>query len=129
MKQNRSWFEVYPHSRQATDLSMVGGAVRLLAILLAIPGALFALGLLAAAGHVLFREGFSWMVWHMLDEMDEEIFQTFFLLAGSAICFYGAHVLRSKASLLAGTVRRDPISPSDGSVSAKQNEEGLGREQ
>ena len=73
MKQKKSWFEIYPDNRQATNLSIAGGAARLLAILLAIPGALLALGLLAAACHALLRAGPGWAVLYLLDEMDEEL--------------------------------------------------------
>ena len=107
MKQKKSWFEIYPDNRQATNLSIAGGAARLLAILLAIPGALLALGLLAAACHALLRAGPGWAVLYLLDEMDEELAETFFLLAASAVCFYGAHALHSKARLLGEAARRD----------------------
>lgn len=101
MEKMNALFKIYPHSPRATNLSIAGGAVRLLAILLLAAACFVTLGLLFEGLRPLLHMGPLGTIMYLLDEMDDEVESAFFLWCGTALCAYASCVLKSKAQLLA----------------------------
>ena len=92
MKQKQSWFQLYPESNRASNLSIAGGAVRLLSLLLLIAAIGATLVLLLAGARLTAAAGVGTALIFLLDELGEGVFLAF---------FHAACVLQSKAELLA----------------------------
>ena len=101
MKQKQSWFQLYPECNRASNLSIAGGAVKLLSMLVLVAAALFTLALLAAGLRLTLAAGPGTALIFLADEMDETLLAAFFLWGLVAACRYTACVLQSKAELLA----------------------------
>ena len=107
MKKTNSWFTLYPQNPQASNLSIAGGAVRLVTLLLLVGAVLGTLGILLAGLRPLQYMGGN-AVWYLLDEMDDELLTVCLLWVGTILCGYAARVLRSKAELLAAQEQLPP---------------------
>ena len=94
MKKKQPWFELYPDSDAASRLSIAGGAVKLLSILVLVAAVLYSLT-------VLFRVGPGGVLHHMMDDWDEGFLPLFVLWGLFAACRYAVSVLQAKAGLLA----------------------------
>ena len=90
MKKKQPWFELYPDSDAASRLSIAGGAVKLLSILVLVAAVLYSLTVL----WMLFRVGPGGV-------LDEGFLPLFVLWGLFAACRYAASVLQAKAGLLA----------------------------
>ena len=99
LKPNRSWFTLYETDPKATNLSMAGGGVKLLSILLAIAAIPCTLALVLAAARIGAVSSAGTALIYLLDEMDELLVGTFFLWAAVVVCRYAACVLQSKAQM------------------------------
>lgn len=99
MKKKRGWFEIYPQDSRATNLSIAGGAARLLAVLLTIAAVFFLLALAAEGFHFTRSGGHGNVLLYLLDEADDELGMAFILACGAAVCGYTAHALRRKADM------------------------------
>jgi len=97
MKKKQPWFQLYPDSDAASRLSVAGGAVKLLSILVLVAASLYSL----AALWLLFRVGLGGVLHYMLDDWDEGFLPLFVLWGLFAACRYAASVLQAKAGLLA----------------------------
>ena len=97
MKKKQPWFELYPDSDAASRLSIAGGAVKLLSILVLVAAVLYSLTVL----WMLLRVGPGGILHHMMDDWDEGFLPLFVLGGLFAACRYAASVLQAKASLLA----------------------------
>lgn len=100
-KRDHSWFTLYETHPKATNLSMAGGGVKLLSLLLLIAAIPCTLALLLAAGRIGAVSSAGTALIYLMDEMDELLLGTFFLWAAVVVCRYAACVLQSKAKLLA----------------------------
>lgn len=100
MKQ-KTWFQLYPENNRASNLSIAGGAVRLLSLLLLAAAAAVTLLLLLTGLRLSLAAGMGTALIFLLDEMDEEVLLAFFLWGMVLACGYAACVLRSKAQMLA----------------------------
>ena len=101
MKQKQSWFQLYPESNRASNLSIAGGAVRLLSLLFLIAAIGATLVLLLAGARLTAAAGVGTALIFLLDELGEGVFLAFFLWGAVLVCRYAACVLQSKAELLA----------------------------
>lgn len=100
-KQKQSWFQLYPESSRASNLSIAGGAVKLLSILLLIAAIPATLALLLVVLRMTAAAGAATALIFLMDEMDEGVFLAFFLWGAVLACRYAACVLQGKAELLA----------------------------
>ena len=101
MKQKQRWFQLYPESDRASNLSIAGGAVKLFSLLLVIAASAATLALLLAGLRLTAAAGISTALIFLLDELGEGVFLAFFLWGAVLACRYAACVLQSKAELLA----------------------------
>ena len=101
MKQKQSWFQLYPESSRASNLSIAGGAVKLLSILLLVAAIPATLAVLLVVLRMTAAAGAGTALIFLMDEMDEGVFLAFFLWGAVLVCRYAACVLQSKAELLA----------------------------
>ena len=101
MKQKQSWFQLYPESSRASNLSIAGGAVKLLSILLLVAAIPATLAILLVVLRMTAAAGAGTALIFLMDEMDEGVFLAFFLWGAVLVCRYAACVLQSKAELLA----------------------------
>ncbi|MBQ3076413.1 MAG: hypothetical protein IJC43_01005 [Clostridia bacterium] len=90
-------YDLYPNSPAATNLSMLGGGARLLALILLAGAVLGTLALVLISSRPL-NGGMS-LLW-LIDELDDELLFVLALWCGSAICGYISRALRSKAEML-----------------------------
>jgi len=90
-------YNLYPNSPTATNLSMVGGGVRLVALMLLAGAVLGTLALVLISYRPL-AGGMS-LLW-LLDELDDALLLVLALWCGAAVCGYTAGALRSKARML-----------------------------
>ena len=67
MKQKQSWFQLYPESNRASNLSIAGGAVRLLSLLLLIAAIGATLVLLLAGARLTAAAGVGTALIFLLD--------------------------------------------------------------
>ena len=101
MNKQHKWFDVYPNNPKATNLSIAGGGVRLLSILLVVAAVPVTLALLATLVRIIMAGGgVSAALMFLVDELDEELTGAFLLWASVAVCRFAACVLSSKAGLL-----------------------------
>lgn len=100
MKKNHTWFELYPHNHQATNLSMAGGGVKLLSILLLIAAIPFTLAIILTCLRLTLAGGPAMAMMYLVDELDDELWTALFLWGAVAVCRYAACVLQCKARIL-----------------------------
>ena len=103
MKKEAKPFEVYPGQTKATNLSIAGGAVKLLSVILMVAAIPCTLGLILYGYRVAAYGGLGYAMLFLLDEMEDALFLTFVLWAAAAACRYLACVLREQAALLGRT--------------------------
>lgn len=103
LNHNRSWFTLYETDPKATNLSMAGGGVKLLSILLLIAAIPCTLALILAAARIGAVSTAGTVLIYLMDEMDELLVGTFFLWAAVVVCRYAACVLQSKAQMRAAS--------------------------
>lgn len=100
MKKAKNLFEIYPNNSQATNLSIAGGAARLLSILLLVAAAFLFLMVLLEGFRFASFGMYGNTLFYLLEEMDDELGMLFFSVAGAMLCGYASHVLRRKAEVL-----------------------------
>ena len=113
MNKKEKWFTLYEESAAASNLSIAGGAVKLLALLLMIAAIPCTLALLLAAGRLAMAGGVSTALIFVMDELDDLVFSAFLLWGCAAACRYAASVLREKARLLARSAAPAPAPASE----------------
>lgn len=112
MKKQHNWFRLYPDNSTASNLSIAGGAVKLLSILLLIAAIPTTLAVLLVAVRLTAASGMGTALIFLMDEMDEGVFLAFFLWCAVAACRYAASVLQGKAELLARSAAQEvPAAP------------------
>ena len=118
MKKESRWFQLYADNPTASNLSVAGGAAKLLSILLLIAAIPCTLLVLLAAVRAASFGGIGSSLWFLLDEFDEELLAAFFLWAATFVCRYVSAVLRSRAQLLAQAgAPQAPAAPAEQDVS------------
>lgn len=100
MSKKRSWFEVYPNNPLATNLSIAGGGLKLISILLLIAAIPFTLAAVLAFIRLISASGIITAFIFMLDEFDEMIFLVFILWSAVFVLRYVSCVLFAKAQLI-----------------------------
>ena len=100
MRQKQAWFKLYPGNGAASNLSIAGGAVKLLSILLLIAAIPATLAILLVAVRMTAAAGAGTALIFLMDEMDDGVFMAFFLWCAVVVCRYVASVLQGKAELL-----------------------------
>ena len=102
MKRNKtSWFQLYPDSPAASRLSVAGGGVRVLSILLLVAAVLCSAAALWVVLRLTLARGMDHALYVLLDDGEEGVLALFLLWGGYAACRYAMSVLHSKAELLA----------------------------
>ena len=99
MKQDK-WFKLYPNSSAASNLSIAGGAVKLLSILFLIAAVLTTLALAMSGVRLTLAAGLGTALIFLMDELDDMVFTAFQLWGLVVACRYVACVLQGKADLL-----------------------------
>ena len=127
MKHEQKWFRLYAEHPAASNLSIAGGAVKLLSLVLLIAAILTSLGLLLAGLRLTMAGGLGTALIFLMDEMDDEVFTAFFLWGAVVACRYVACVLQSKAELLARPRDGFPTPPIAAEQPVPQNQERLPR--
>ncbi len=100
MNKKRSWFEVYPNNPLATNLSIAGGGLKLISILLLIAAIPFTLAAALAFIRLISASGIITALIFMLDEFDEMVFMVFILWSAAFVLRYVSCVLFAKAQLI-----------------------------
>ena len=100
MNKKRSWFEVYPNNPLATNLSIAGGGLKLISILLLIAAIPFTFAAVLAFIRLISASGIITAFIFMLDEFDEMIFLVFILWSAVFVLRYVSCVLFAKAQLI-----------------------------
>ena len=109
MKKHK-WFDVYPDNPRATNLSIAGGGVRLLSILLLVAAIPVSLAVLATVVRIaMVGGGISAALMFLVGELEEELAMAFFLWAAVVVCRFAASVLDSKAGLMAAPEAPAPV--------------------
>ncbi len=101
MKKEQKLFQLYADNNRASNLSIAGGAVKLLSILLLIGAVLCTLAIGLSGFRIASAGGVGTAFIFLMDELDDELFTAFFLWAAVIACRYVACVLQEKAKLLA----------------------------
>lgn len=102
MKNGRKWFRLYADQPKASNLSIAGGALRLLSIFLMAAAIPCTLALLLSGFRITMAGGVGTALIFLMDELDDELMMAFFLWGMAAAGRYAASVLQEKAELLAG---------------------------
>ena len=102
MKNGRKWFRLYADHPKASNLSIAGGALRLLAIFLMAAAIPCTLALLLSGFRITMAGGVGTALILLMDELDDELLMAFFLWGMAAASRYAASVLQEKAELLVG---------------------------
>ena len=95
---------LYAESPRASNVSIAGGAVKLLSVVVLI-AAIGCTAVLALAAVRLAAMVPS--LWFVLDELEDGLGAVFFLWAAFALCRYLARMLARKAALLAARMGQD----------------------
>lgn len=107
MKKKQPWFHLYPDNDRASRLSVAGGGVKVLSILVLVAAILCS----AAALWMVLRATLAWgmggALHHLLDDGEESVFGLFVLWGLFAACQYASSVLQAKAQLLARSGREE----------------------
>ena len=101
MKKKQKLFQLYAGNSRASNLSVAGGAVKLLSILLIIAAILCTLALLISGLRITMAGGLGTALVFLIDELDDELFTALFLWGLVVTCRYIACVLQEKARMLA----------------------------
>lgn len=101
MKKEQKWFHLYHGNSAASNLSIAGGAVKLLSVLFLIAAILCTLALVLSGLRVTMAGGPGTAFIFLMDELDDELFTAFLLWGAVAACRYTASVLQGKAELMA----------------------------
>lgn len=108
MSKKQKWFTLYEESAAASNLSIAGGAVKLVSLLLMIAAVPCTLALLLAAARLTMAGGLGTALIFVMDELDDLVFSAFFLWGCAAACWYAASVLQEKARLRARSANPAP---------------------
>ena len=100
MNKRKPLFEVYPDNSLATNLSIAGGGLKIISILLLIAAIPFTLAVILASVRLISASGLITALIFMLDEFDEMIFIVFMLWGAFIIIRYISYVLYAKAQLM-----------------------------
>ena len=100
MNKKKSWFDVYPNNALATNLSIAGGGLKLISILLLIAPIPFTLAAVLAFIRLISVSGAITAIIFMLDEFDEMIFAVFVLWSAVFVLRYISCVLFAKAQII-----------------------------
>ena len=101
MKKEQKWFHLYHGNSAASNLSIAGGAVKLLSVLFLIAAILCTLALVLSGLRVTMAGGPGTAFIFLMDELEDQIFGAFLLWGMVAACRYVSSVLQEKADLLA----------------------------
>lgn len=101
MNKGRKWFQLYAEQPKASNLSIAGGAVKLLSFFLMAAALLFTLAVILAGFRIAMAGGIGTAFIFLMDEMEDQIFGAFLLWGMVAVCCYVSSVLQEKAALLA----------------------------
>lgn len=97
-------FEIFPQHTKATNLSILGGGLKLMTILLCAPAILGTIALIVFGVQAYMTFGMRSVLFLLLEEGEEMIPLLFVLWVGVALCGYFAHALKAKAAQLGETV-------------------------
>ena len=100
MKKHKDWFTIYPQNRQATNLSIASGGVRLISILLLLASIPVLLSVIVMGSRIASAGGIGNTIFYLMEEMDDEVMMAFGLWCAAAVFRYAASVLSAKAGLL-----------------------------
>ena len=117
-------FRLDPENSRASRLSVAGGALKLLSLLMLAAAVLGTLALLAAMIQLTVSAGFAAALYLLLDELEELPAMVFLLWILFAGCRFAAGVLQAKSGLLSQAGRPkepaarpvSPPAPRDGSL-------------
>ena len=101
MKHEQKWFRLYAEHPAASNLSIAGGAVKLLSYFLMAAALLFTLAVVLAGFRIAMAGGIGTAFIFLMDELEDQIFGAFLLWGMVAACRYVSSVLQEKADLLA----------------------------
>ena len=100
MNKRSSLFEVYPNNSLATNLSIAGGGLKIISILLLIAAIPATLAVILASVRLISASGVVTALIFMLDEFDEMLFIVFLLWSAFIIFRYISYILHAKAALI-----------------------------
>lgn len=100
MKKDQKLFRLYADHPHASNLSIAGGAAKLLSVFLMVAAIPCTLALLLSAFRITMAGGFGTALIFLMDELDDELVMAFFLWGTVVACRYVASVLQEKADLL-----------------------------
>lgn len=101
MNKGQKWFKLYAEQPKASNLSIAGGAVKLLSYFLMAAALLFTLAVVLAGFRIAMAGGIGTAFIFLMDELEDQIFGAFLLWGMVAACRYVSSVLQEKADLLA----------------------------
>ena len=111
-------FRLNPENPRASRLSVAGGGLKLLSLLVLAAAALGTLALAAALIQMTVSAGFAAALYLLLDELEELPAMVFLLWILFASCRFAAGVLQAKAGLLS---RPEPAEPRPSSSPAPRD--------
>lgn len=100
-KNDKKLFQLYAGQPHASNLSIAGGAVKLLALLLMVAALPTTLALLLSIFRIAMAGGLGTALIFLMDELDEEFFMAVCLWGAVLMSYYVANVLQAKAKMLA----------------------------
>ncbi len=100
MKKDQKLFRLYADHPHASNLSIAGGAAKLLSMLFIVAAIPCTLALLLSAFRITMAGGFGTALIFLMDELDDELVMAFLLWSAVVACRYVANVLQEKANLL-----------------------------
>lgn len=113
VNKGQKWFKLYADQPKASNLSIAGGAVKLLSIFLMVAAILYTLALLLSGFRIAAAGGIGTAFIFLMDELDDQLFAAFLLWGMVAGCRYVASVLQEKADLLGrcdrAVVEEEPV--------------------
>ena len=101
MNKGQKWFKLYAEQPKASNLSIAGGAVKLLSYFLMAAALLFTLAVVLVGFRIAMAGGIGTAFIFLMDELEDQIFGAFLLWGMVAACRYVSSVLQEKADLLA----------------------------
>lgn len=100
MKKDQKLFQLYADQPHASNLSIAGGAAKLLSVFLMVAAIPCTLALLLSTFRITMAGGLGTALIFLMDELDDELVMTFLLWGAVVACRYVASVLQEKANLL-----------------------------
>lgn len=100
MNKGQKWFKLYAEQPKASNLSIAGGALKLLSFFLMAAALLYTLALALAGFRIALAGGIGTAFIFLMDELEDQIFGAFLLWGMVAACRYLASVLQEKADLM-----------------------------